>query len=281
MVPTMKEIKINTLPCGSINVKPSDACISDRAVFQKRTKLPVNVFLIQHPEHGNILIDTGLNSLCRSFSRQLNEIYQPEVSPNETAVSRLKELGLRPEDIDVLLLTHLDADCTCALPDFAGRARRIVCAELEYFYSCRTVYKKREFWPSWQPYVSAIERIHYRSSVLGPVGRGFDLFGDDSILCIYCPGHTDGIFSVIINQGPSNRFKTHGDGLYGGDFVLIASDLAFSQRNIDELSVPGSGFDRSQQLNALRFLRELQQEPHHFATLFSHSAPLNKTIILK
>ena len=56
------------------------------------------------------------------------------------------------------------------------------------------------------PYADMIERIYLRASVLGPTGRGFDIFGDDSILCIYCPGHTDEIFSVMVNYGPSNRF---------------------------------------------------------------------------
>lgn len=178
-----------------------------------------------------------------------------------------------------MLLSHLDVDHTAVLKDFAGRAGRIVCAELEYFYSCRMVFKRRQFWDSWLPYLEEADRLHYRASVLGPAGRVFDLFGDDSLLCIYCPGHTDGIFSVLVGHGQSNRFIDHGDGKYGGPFAVLASDVAFSQRNIDDLVVPGYGFNRELQLKSLEFLRELQRDPMHAATLFSHSEPKERCLI--
>ena len=249
----MEKIRIRTLPCGNVRMKRSMSFLDDRSLFESRQILPNNVFLLEHPQHGRILFDTGWSSDCRkTLPRRLLDLYDPEIRPGETAAEQLASLGIRPEDIDLLLLTHLDADHTSALKDFAGKAKRIACAELEYFYSCRTVYKRREFWESWIPYADRIERIHYRASVLGPAGRGFDLFGDES---------------------PSNRFLVHGDGRYGGAFSVIASDTAFSQRNLDEEVVPGYGFDRRMQLKSLLFLKSLQDDPMHRFTLFCHASP--------
>ena len=277
----MKEIEIHAFPCGSIRMKKSMSFLSDRSLMEKREERPNNVFLIRHPVHGNILLDTGWAADCRRvLPRHLLDLYDPQIDPGQTAAEQLARSGMRPEDIDVLVLSHLDADHTSALKDFAGRARRIVCAELEYFYSSRIVYKRREFWDSWIPYADRIERIHYRASVMGPVGRGFDLFGDDSVICIYTPGHTDGIFTTIVSQGPSNRFLVHGDGHYGGAFAVIASDVAFSQRNLDEEVVPGEGFDRKMQLQSIRFLRKLQEDPLHRGTFFSHSPVPRSPLIL-
>ena len=268
----MEKIKITVLECGSVSLRPREAYIKDGSLLSPRTKLPVNVFLIEHPVHGRILVDTGWSyDVNDILPERLRNFYKPEIRDGESAKDRLAALGISPSGIDTVLLSHLDVDHTCALGDFAGKAGRIVCSELEYFYSCRTVYKLRQVWDTWMPFVSAENRISYRASVLGPVGRGFDLFGDDSVLCIYTPGHTDGSFTIIVNSGQSNRFKAHGDGLYGGDFAVLACDNAFSQRNIDGGIVPGYGFDQKQQANALNFLKNLQSDPHHQVTLFSHS----------
>ena len=277
-----KEIKITTLCCGTMSVRPSDAYIKDVSLPLKRIELPVNAYLIEHPVHGNILVDTGWSEDAdKILPKHLLDFYRPKIRKEDTAKNQLERMGIRPEDIDLIILTHLDVDHTCALKDFAGKAKRIVCSELEYFYSCRVVYKRREVWDTWMPYADMIERIYLRASVLGPTGRGFDIFGDDSILCIYCPGHTDGICSVMVNYGPSNRFIDHGMGKYGGDFCILSSDVAFSRRNIDDLVEPGYGFNRKLQRKSIEFLKEMQQDPHHALTLYSHCKPNQDTIILQ
>lgn len=276
----MNEIKITVLKCGTMHVSPKDAYIKDRAIGQKRIELPVNVFYIEHPVHGRILVDTGWSSDVKDvLPRHLLNFYKPEITPGQTAKEQLHKMGIEPEDIDIVLLTHLDVDHTCALKDFAGKAKRIVCAEHEYFYSARTVYKLRQVWDTWMPYVDMIERIHFRASVLGPVGRGFDLFGDDSILCIFCPGHTSGLISIILSKGPSNRFKCHGEGHYGGDFVVIASDVAFTQRNIDDIVIPGYGFDHEQHRNGLQFIHDIQADPKCLKILCSHDPKIENYTI--
>lgn len=274
-------IKITVLECGTMSVPPYFADIRRRRGFSGRVEMPVNAYLIEHPVHGRILVDTGWSADVQSrLPQHLLQLYRPHIAPGQTAKEQLAAMGLAPEDIDLVLLTHLDIDHCCALSDFAGRAKRIVCGELEYFYSCRLVYKLRQHWDSWVPYIPEKDRIHFRASVLGPCGRGFDLFGDESVLCIYCPGHTDGSFAVIIGRGPSNRFKDQGAGKYGGKFAVLAADIAFSQENIDGDFVPGYGFDRQMQAKSLHFLAGLQRDPMHTVTLFSHSRSAARVTVL-
>lgn len=260
---------------------PYQADIRRSSPFEKRIVLPVNAFLVEHPAHGNILVDTGwaldVNDI---LPKTLQHFYRPQIAPGQTAKEQLAARGLRPEDIDVVLLTHLDVDHTCALKDFAGKAKRIVCAELEYFYSAQYVYKIRQVWGTWIPYIKAEDRIHFRSSTLGPAGRGFDLFGDDSVLCIYTPGHTDGHFIVMINKSPSDRFKHHGAGDVGGSFAVIAADAAFSETNLSDHVVPGYGFNRKLQLKSVEFLEALRKDSSCCAMFFSHSSPGSTEIIL-
>lgn len=275
------KIRITILECGTMTVLPYQADIRRNNPFADRVTLPVNAFLVEHPVHGNILIDTGWASDVNDIlPKHLKSFYRPQIAPGQTAMEQLRKKGLRPEDIDLVLLTHLDIDHTCALKDFGGKAKRIVCSELEYFYSCRAVYKVRQVWDTWMPYIRTEDRIHYRSSVLGPAGRGFDLFGDDSVLCINTPGHTDGIFTVVINKSPSDRFKHHGDGAYGGSFAVIAGDTAFSEVNIDSNVVPGYGFNRKMQKKSIEFLNNLRKDTNCRGLFFSHSSPDTTEIVL-
>lgn len=231
-------IKIHILHCGTITIPANMAYIKDSAL--KRVTLPVSVYLVEHPVHGKILVETGLSADCNEvIPKYLRDFYRPQVEKGQTAKEQLAAMGIRPEDIDLVLITHNDVDHTCALKDFAGKAKRIVMAEHEYFWSCRTVYRVRQVWETYMPYKDIIERPFYFGTAQGPIGRGFDLFGDDSVLCIACPGHTDGQMAVMINKAPSGRFVNAADGIYGNEFAILASDVAFSQRNIDDLVIPG------------------------------------------
>lgn len=263
-----------------MTVLPYEADIRRKNPLEQRVVLPVNAFLVEHPVHGNILIDTGWSSDVNDvLPKYLQHFYRPQIKPEQTAIAQLADRGLRPEDIDLVLLTHLDVDHTCAIKDFAGKAKRIVCAELECFFSPRYVYKVRQVWDTWIPYIKKEDIIHYRSSTLGPVGRGFDLFGDDSVLCIYTPGHTDGNFIVMLNRSPSDRFKHHGDGCYDGNFAVIAGDTAFSNVNLDENTVPGYGYNRNLQLKSVEFLKSLREDSLCCGMVYSHSSPGNPEIV--
>jgi len=265
------EIKLHILHCGSISLPARAAYIKDSPL--RRLKLPVSVYLIEHPVHGKILVDTGLSAEGIALMPDyLRSFYRPELESGQSAVNQLAAMGISPEDIDVLIITHNDFDHTCALGDFAGRAKQIVMSEHEYFWSCRTVFKLRQVWDTYIPYSDLIERRFYYGSVQGPIGRGFDLFGDDSVLCIACPGHTDGQMAIMLNKSPSGRFKNAGAGTYGNAFAVLASDAAFSQRNIDTLVVPGYGFDRARQRESMQWLSKLQTDAQCVGIFCSHDA---------
>ena len=264
-------IKIHILHCGTITIPANMAYIKDSAL--KRVTLPVSVYLVEHPVHGKILVETGLSADCNEvMPKYLRDFYRPQVEKGQTAKEQLAAMGIHPEDIDLVLITHNDVDHTCALKDFAGKAKRIVMAEHEYFWSCRTVYRVRQVWETYMPYKDIIERPFYFGTAQGPIGRGFDLFGDDSVLCIACPGHTDGQMAVMINKAPSGRFVNAADGIYGNEFAILASDVAFSQRNIDDLVIPGYGFARQRQRKSIQWLKTMQADPKCVGIFCSHDA---------
>lgn len=274
-------IKIHILHCGTIRLSEKQTYLS-KSMSNKRVELPASVYFVEHPVHGNILIDTGLSSDCREiFPPHLNWFYDPHISKGQTAAEQLAVMGFKPEDIDYVILTHNDADHTCALRDFIGKAKHIIMPELEYFYSCRYVYRVRQAWKTYMPYKNIIEKPFFRGTNYSPRRRGIDIFGDDSFLGIFSPGHTEGHMMVVINKAPSNRFKASGSGNYGGPFVILAGDAAITLKNIDDLVPPGFGFDQGSMLQVLRWLKEQKADPNCKAVFCSHDPNVKpQTIVI-
>lgn len=269
-------MKLHILRCGEIRVSetvPYGGAISLRntarqlaAPERARLTLPVFCYLVEHP-HGLLLVDTGW---CRAVSPRgvydpaaarellpgpLAAFYRPLLPSGEAIHEQLEARGLRPEDLDCVILTHLDPDHVAGLRHLKG-ARRIVLPEDEYFWSCRTVYKARQPRSLWGD--APIERLFYRGSALGPNRWVIDLFGDESVQLVNVPGHTDGQAAVLLRSGAR--------------FVLLTADAAFSPRNWQESIAPGYGFDHEQQLKSLRWIADMAADPACAAVLCSHDA---------
>ena len=83
----------------------------------------------------------------------------------------------------------------------------------------------------------------------------------------------------MINKAPSGRFANAADGIYGNEFAILASDVAFSQRNIDDLVIPGYGFARKRQRKSIEWLKAMQQDPKCVGIFCSHDANVKPQII--
>ncbi|MBO6016848.1 MAG: N-acyl homoserine lactonase family protein [Oscillospiraceae bacterium] len=267
-------MKLHVLHCGSIRVSetvPFGDRISLRntgrqllAPESRRITLPVCCFLAEHPK-GLILVDTGWcravspagvydpNAVKRVLPPSLAAFYHPVLPAGMAVHEQLASMGIYPEDLSCVLLTHLDPDHTAGLRHLRG-AKRVLVAEDEYYWSCRAVYKARQPWSLWMD--TEMERFWYRGSPLGPNRWAFDLFGDESVQLVNVPGHTDGQAAVIFRSG--------------GRFVLLAADSAFSNRNWEEMLTPGFGLFRARQLKSLEWIREMAADPGCAEVLCSH-----------
>lgn len=106
------------------------------------SRLPVSTYLIEHPK-GRILVDTGwhremspegvydrkaqINSLG---SWQLYMVNQGRIARGQAIDEQLSKMGMKPSDIDYVLLTHLDCDHANGLTQLKG-AKHILVARDE------------------------------------------------------------------------------------------------------------------------------------------------------
>ncbi|MCD6255945.1 MAG: MBL fold metallo-hydrolase, partial [Deltaproteobacteria bacterium] len=76
--------------------------------YGERIYIPIMVFYIEGGDK-NILVDTGLETfvLPEEVMKKLSEKYGVEILEFEEALAKV---GLKPEDIDIIIHTHLHND---------------------------------------------------------------------------------------------------------------------------------------------------------------------------
>ena len=140
-------MKIHVLHCGYIRIArrlldnggrfSTDIARAMMTPDRDRVTLPVSAYLIEHPA-GYYLVDTGL-SRKPDLPKHLEALYHPSIPGGMTVTDHLEKMGIRPEDIKAVLITHFDADHVDGLRS-VSRAQRIIVPEDEAYWSVRTKY---------------------------------------------------------------------------------------------------------------------------------------------
>ena len=277
-------MKIHVLTCGYIRISErlieTGGMMSDlrRAVLTpdtQRVELPVSAFLIEH-KSGLFLVDTGL---CRDISpegvydrktsekvlsKHLASVYHPHVPDGMAIHEQLASMGIRPDELEAVIITNFDIDHVAGLKHVSD-AKRIIVPEDEAYWSVRTKYRIRQNRELWEPYNT--ERIFYRGYPAGPVNKAVDIPGDGSLIMVNVPGYTDGQAGVMVTDR--------------GRYVFIAADAAFTPDNWKRMKAPGLGANEKLQLKTLRWLAKTAEDPACTDILCTHDPELkDKTIEL-
>lgn len=271
-------MKIHILHCGTVSFS-TQAIGGGRsglsgigaklvAPAAARVTLPVSCYLIEH-NRGLVLVDTGwcrdispsgvydIQSAAKVLGAPLAAFYRPELKSGQAIDEQLYALGIRPSDLDLVIITHLDPDHVSGVKHVAN-AKRIIMPEDEYFWSCRTVYKLRQPWKLWMDY--PIERVYYRGFPNVPNNWAVDIFGDESLFMVNLPGHTDGMAGIV--------------AVNNGKFAVMCADAGFSHKSWDCLDVPGFGFDPKLQKKSLKWVKEMSERSGCVGVYASHDADI-------
>ncbi|HEU4945483.1 MAG TPA: MBL fold metallo-hydrolase, partial [Solirubrobacterales bacterium] len=129
--------------------------------------------------------------------------------------AQLRSRGLDPNEIPIVVMTHLHIDHTSAISEFPQATFVVSETEWEAAASGR------------QPALNGYRRPHFNYAFdyrtvdfdrggitsYASFGRTFDLFGDGSVRLAYTPGHSAGHMSVIAHL-KDNDFVIGGDATY-------------------------------------------------------------------
>ncbi|MCW5715804.1 MAG: NAD-dependent epimerase/dehydratase family protein [Bauldia sp.] len=177
------------------------------------TGVPATFALIDHPDQGLVLWDTGYApryyEATRRFPWRIMRYLTPAtITQEQSAVAQLGRMGIRAEDIDQIVLSHFDPDHFGGLRDFP-KAR--VLTSWRGWEAARSVHGlhavRARILPNHLPDDLA-GRLHLLPDPDGPPISVFeaslDLFGDGSIRLVALPGHAPGQFGAFVRRQSDN-----------------------------------------------------------------------------
>jgi N-acyl homoserine lactone hydrolase len=215
-------------------------------------ELPAPAFLLEHPGVGPILIDTGFHPSVavnpkQNLGRLALRIFKDlRMEPAQAVSAQLRDKGMTPADLKVVVMTHLHMDHASAIAEFPGATFVVSKAEWEaattqgQFHG----YVKRQFDHGFD--YRLLDFDDPRASSFSGFGRSFDLFGDGSVRVVFTPGHTLGHMSVVVRAS--------------GREILVAADAAYLSRTIDDEHVPFRMEDEHLFRRSLREIRQYAKE---------------------
>jgi len=201
-------------------------------------ELPVSCALIRHPQ-GNVLFDTGCHPSIPEDPQarwgELARIVVPIMQPGDNVVTGLNAVGLDPDDIDVVVCSHLHPD-HCGCNGFFGKATFAIHA--------------RELEAARAPDAEALGYLATEWATDRPIEAitgERDLFGDGRIVLIPLPGHTPGIMGAHVTLDRSGAF-------------LLASDIVSLRATLDNEIMPRNTWNTDELIKSLAEVRHIEAQ---------------------
>lgn len=199
-------------------------------------ELPVSSALLRHGQ-ANVLFDTGCHPAVPENPEArwggLAKLMVPIMQPGEHVLTGLAEVGLKPDDIDVVINSHLHPD-HCGCNAFFRKATFICHAEELAAARAPNAEASGYLAAEWdQPMpVDAIDSQR-------------DVFGDGRIVLLPLPGHTPGSIGALAQLDQSGPF-------------LLAGDTVSLRETLDTGIIPRNTWDADALARSLDEVRRIE-----------------------
>lgn len=223
--PPQGELALWRLDCGEIHVSDLDI-FSDAYLYERQEKtLTDSCYLIRHGDRY-LLWDAGLPGELAGASAQNGPF---RMSLRARIRDQLARIGVRPEQVTFVGISHYHDDHTGQAADFPGATLLIGAPDWE------AIRARPESAARFRPWIEG-------GSTVQPVARDHDVFGDGSVVMLNMPGHTPGHHALLVR-------------LRGRTPVLLTGDLYHFTEQVRNAGVPSFNTDRADTLASFaRFL---------------------------
>jgi N-acyl homoserine lactone hydrolase len=219
--------RMYVLDCGRLVAKDQSRWTPGVGVGRSRI-LSNSCHLFQH-ERGTLLWETGVPD-------DVVKEKEGRTSPNgavvwfrdRTLASQLARLGVKPEDVTYVAVSHTHGDHVGNLDAFPKST--LLIQELEH-----------------QPAMAASPRPFSGDRKVELLSADRDVFGDGSLTLLSTPGHTPGHQSLLVKLPKTGA-------------LLLTGDLVHFQQMWDERIVPPFNFDQAQSRASIERVAKLLAE---------------------
>ncbi len=209
--------------------------------------LPILVWVVEHPE-GVIVVDTGENAHVTEpgyfprwnpyFSRAVRFAVRPE----QEVGPQLERLGLSPDDVRWVVLTHMHTDHAGGLSHFPKAEVLVTGTEFRRASGARG--KVNGYLPERRPDWLSPALVDFADEPFGPFPASRALTSAGDVRLLPTEGHTPGHMSVVLRD-PDGRL------------IFFAGDTSYTQELMRRGAVDGISPDVGAATTTLDRIREL------------------------
>lgn len=222
------------LDCGKIVAFDLDEFSDTRAYVGQHRDLVASCYLIRHGD-TYMLWDTG------NPESTLNHVPDPKQGIDAvltvTIVDQLAKLGLRPEQISLVGISHYHFDHTGQAARFPRAKLLIGKGDADYLRA-----NDPEGAKALAPWLSG-------GGAMEAVVGDKDVFGDGSVVMLDLPGHTPGHHGLLVKLAHKG-------------YVLLSGDTTHLTRNYETDGVPSFNSNRADTLASLDRFKKLAANLH-------------------
>jgi N-acyl homoserine lactone hydrolase len=216
---------------------------------QDTIKVPVGFFVVMHPK-GNVLFDTGNNDKIITDPSYWGPAFQrlsPVNTPDMAIDTQLGRIGLKPDDITYVVVSHLHLDHGGNVGKFPNSTLVVQKDEI-----------RNAFWPepgTAGPYIpgdiaplrSDLGEAMPNKYKMIQLNGDMDIFGDGSIVVKRWVGHTPGSQMMVVRLPKTGT-------------IILTGDNAYFRENVEKNILPNVAlaYDPPGILRAYEWIRYLQ-----------------------
>lgn len=192
--------------------------------------LPIYVWLIEHPE-GLIAVDTGIPAdanKARYFPPFMPLIQRAavfDISPEEEIGPQIRALGLAPEDVRWVVMTHLHQDHDGGLHHFPN-AEFLVSRD-EWRFATGFKGRMNGYLNQRWPRGFAPTLVDFDDGPLAPFSGHTSLTSAGDVKLVPTPGHSPGHLSAVIEEGETT--------------IMFAGDTSYTEDHLVRMVADGVG----------------------------------------
>ena len=228
-------MKLHFLSAGRIRMRKS--VYIEGADRSETFAAPVSSALVRHVR-GNLLFDTGCHPSVIDHGEErwgaLMKVMTPIMRAEDALLASLAFVGLRPNDIDVVVNSHFHPDhCGCN----------------EFFKNATVIAHGKEIEAANAPgaETAGYLRVDWdHGQRMEAVSAEKDVFGDGRVVLVPLPGHTPGTMGAIVNLDRDGAF-------------FLASDAVSLRHNLDTDTAPRNTWDAEALLKSFAEIRHIER----------------------